>query len=625
MKKLMAVLISLTLLCGAALPALAESTDKVAKKDETVYILAGADGAARKIIVSDYLSNPAGDAELEDVSELANIENVKGEQAFENGVWQAEGEDIYYQGEGETALPVEMNISYTLDGEEIAPEELAGKDGHAVIRFDFSVNQTAGNGVAVPYAVITGALLENEVFKNVQAVNARVVNDGDRTIVLGVALPGLKDSLDVGFEDMDIGEGFELPEYVEIEADVTDFALPVTLTLATSEVFARLDADALENSQDLKDAMAKLSDGMDRLLDGGAQLVDGLEALGTGVEQLAGGVDALADGLDTLVSNNDALVAGSTQVFDTLLATANAQLAAADAGVPELTIENYDETLGTLVEAMSEDGIARQARAQVEEAVRSQQEQVRAAVEQAVQAEVQAQVEAAVEANVRTQVLAAAGMTDEAYEAAVAAGQLGDEQANQIDAAVRQQLAADEVQDMIGQQLTTQMASDKVQGIIEEKTEEQVQALIEQNMASDEVQGQIEQSLAKYGESCATLAALREQLNAYGTFHSGLIAYTQGVSSAADGANQLKAGATDLADGVQQLLDGAQEMKDGLELFSSDGVEKLDKLVNEDMEALLERVRELICAAQDSQNYSGIADGMEGSARYIWRTDAIEG
>lgn len=629
MKKLIAVLISLTLLCGAALPALAENAavtpndEPGIQKDETVYILAAADGTAKRIIVSDYLSNPASAAELADVSSLSNIENVKGDQTFENGVWQAEGEDIYYQGEGKTPLPVELNISYSLNGEPIAPDELAGRDGHVVIRFDFSVNQTGETGLSVPYAFLTGALLENDVFKNVQATNARVVNDGDRTVVLGLALPGLKDSLSLDFESMDIADIPELPEYVQIEADATDFALPVTLTLATGEVFASLDADKLVSPQSLKDAVSRLSDGMAQLLDGGTQLVDGLASLDTGVEQLADGVNALADGLATLVSNNDDLVSGSTQVFNTLLATANSQLAAADAGVPELTIDNYDETLAALLEAMSEDGIARQARAQVEQAVRSRQDQVRAAVEQAVQAEVQQQVQAAAEENVRAQVLAAAGMSVESYQAALAAGQLSEDQVGQIDAAVQQQLAADEVQAMIDQQLAARLASDEVQSVIDENTEAQLQALIDQNMASDDVQAQIEQSLARYAESRATLAALREQLNAYNVFHSGIVAYTRGASSAADGANQLRAGLPALEDGVAQLLDGARAMLDGLELFSDEAVDKLDRLAGEDLEQLLERVRELICAAQVSRNYSGVAEGVDASARYIWRTDAI--
>lgn len=116
MKKLMAILLSLTLACAAVLPALAEG-----KKDETVYVLANPDGSARRVIVSDYLSNPDGADTIADVSNLEKIQNVKGDEAFADGVWQAKGNEIYYQGDSSEALPVELKISATLDGTEIAP------------------------------------------------------------------------------------------------------------------------------------------------------------------------------------------------------------------------------------------------------------------------------------------------------------------------------------------------------------------------------------------------------------------------------------------------------------------------------------------------------------------------
>lgn len=621
MKKLMAVLIVIAMLCGAALPALAEGS----VKDETVYILSEADGSARRIIVSDWLSNPGGDAELADVSSLNGIENVKGEQPFDGSVWQADGQDIYYQGEGTAPLPVEMKITYALDGEEIAPAALAGKDGRVTIRFDYSVAQTAdvqvkdqSETISVPYAVITGVLLENDVFTNVEAVNARVINDGDHTFVVGIALPGVQESLKLD------GETVQLPEYVQIEADAKAFALPVTVTAATSEVFAKLDADDLNGVDDLKRSMNELTDGMAQLIDGGAQLSSGLAELADGTNQLADGVGALSDGLSELVGNSETLIDGSTQVFNTLLATANQQLAASEAGVPELTIENYAETLSALIESMSEEGIARQARAKVEQAVRAQEDQVREAVMQAVREEVQAQVEAAVRENVLEQVLNEAGLTPESYAAAKEGGQLTDEQAAQIEGAVAQQMDSDDMKAIVDQQVQMQMASDDVLAIADQNTEAQVQLLIEQNMESDDVRAQIEAGLAQYQSTCASLTALKEQLDAYNAFHSGLIAYTSGASAAADGAAQLKSGIPALQEGVAQLQDGAQALCDGLAAFSEEGVERLDALVNDDLDALLERVRGLIQAAQGAQNYSGIADGADGAVRFIWRTDAIE-
>lgn len=569
MKKLLAVVVSLALVCGMALPAWSEG----AAKDETVYILSSPTGAARKIIVSDWLSNPDAAEELADETSLTNIENVKGKESFANGVWQAGGQDIYYQGESTGDLPAQVKITYLLEGEEMNPDDVAGRDGHVVIRFDYAVTRKE-NGVSVPFAFVTAALLENDVFTNVEVTNGCLVNDGDRTIVVGAALPGVMDTLDVETDT------FTLPEYVEIQADAKNFALPVTVTVATNEVFAALDEDKLNNTDDLKAAMNDLTDGMTQLLDGSEQLYDGLDELNTGAQSLVDGVTELSDGLATLTANNETLVAGSTQVFETLLSTANEQLAASGAQVPELTMDTYADALAALISAMSEEGIAAQVREKVEQAVRAQEEQVCAGVTQAVKTQVEAQVKA----------------------------QLGDETDQATISAVVEQ----------------QMGEANILEMIEQNTEEQVQALIEKNLTSDDVQKQIQQSVSQYQATCAALEALKAQLDSYNSFHTGLVAYTQGAAAAATGAATLKDSVPAMQDGIAQLLEGAQALSDGLGTFNTNGVEKLSTLVNEDMETLLENLRSMISAAKSYQTYTGLADGVEGTVRFIWRTDAIE-
>ena len=282
MKKLMAILLSLTLACAAVLPALAEG-----KKDETVYVLANPDGSARRVIVSDYLSNPDGADTIADVSNLEKIQNVKGDEAFADGVWQAKGNEIYYQGDSSEALPVELKISATLDGTEIAPADLAGRSGHVTLRFDYAVSASYtkdAETVAVPFAVITGALLDNEVFANVSIKNGQAVNDGDRTVAVGLCVPGLTAGLKLENDKV------ELPEYLEISADVKNFSLPVTVTLATNEAFAALDADKLQDADALKEAADKLTDAMTQLLDGSNQLYNGLNDLKDGTTNLNNGI-----------------------------------------------------------------------------------------------------------------------------------------------------------------------------------------------------------------------------------------------------------------------------------------------------------------------------------------------
>lgn len=607
MKKLLAFVLSLTLMCTMALPAFAQG----AAKDEIVYILAAPDGTPEKIIVSDWLSNPEGAKELADMTTLTGIENVKGNETFDGAVWRADGKDIYYQGVSDAPLPVSLTISCTLDGEAITPDALTGKSGHVTLRFDYAVSKTVGD-VRVPYVFLTGTMLDNNVFTHVSAENAVLVNDGDRTFVAGIALPGLMESLQLNVEDV------SLPESITIEADVTAFAMPMTLTLVSSEPFALSDAEKLNNVEDLKASVANLVSGMTQLLDGSTQLIDGLSSLSSGASALNDGVTALSDGLTTLIANNATLTDGSAQVFETLLTTANTQLAAAGLNAPALTIDTYADTLNALIAAMNEEAIALQARAQVEQTVRAQSEQVLAAVTQAVEAEVTAQVNTAVEANVRTQVLAAMDMTDESYAAAMAGGLITEAQQAQIEAAVTQQMSADDVQTLIAANVTAQMASDDVQTLIAQQTEAQIIALIDQTMASDEVQQQI---AAQHQSAQESLSALKAQLDSYAAFHTGLTAYTEGVASAANGAAQLKSSMPALLDGVTALQTGASALKDGLTAFNDEGVAKLDTLVNEDLDALIVRVRALIAAAKSDVTYSGIADGMDGAVRYIFRTE----
>ncbi len=612
MKRLCAVLLSLALCCALACPALGE-TDK----DETVYILADAQGAARKIIVSDWLKNPQGADTLPDVSTLENIENVKGLETFENGLWNAAGKDIYYQGESQAQLPLEMRVSYALDGQEIAPEALAGKSGRVTIRFDFTVSQKQA-GVSVPFAVVTAALLENDVFTDVQVTNGQLVNDGERTLVVGAALPGLQSSLGLTEDQL------ALPEYVEISAQAEGFALPVTAALASCEPFALLPVERLDSVEDLKQAAKKLDDGMARLIDGGTQLYDGLATLETKSGELAQGVSQLNDGLAQLTAQNDTLNSACDQMFAALLAAANEQLAAASPDAPALTQENYAAVLDQLIAALSPEGVAAAARQQVEQAVRQQEDTIRQAVEAAVREQAAAQVRQAVEEGVREKALAALDTTPEAYAAALEAGKIPQEQQRQLAAALEQQMASDAVQALIQQQTDAQMQSQEAVQAVAQNVEAQVQALVEQQMQSDAVQAQVQAAEAQYQSALESLTALRAQLESFQAFHDGLAAYTQGAASAAAGAAQINEAMPALTQGVSQLRSGAMQLKTGLTVLNASGIQRITGLAGDNLDDLMARVRAIVAAAQDYQSFSGVAPSAQGAVRFIWRTDAIE-
>ena len=680
MKKRTCLLLSLILVFCAAGGALAETT-----KDETVYVLANAEGEAKRVIVSDWLTNPDGEKDLADATTLKDAKAVKGSAFLKDGVWyNADGADVYYQGDAEDALPVNLTVSYTLDGEAKTAAEMTGKSGRVTIRVACDVKETK-DGVKVPFAALTAALLDNDVFTNIEVTNGKFLDDGDRTVVVGWALPGLQETLKLDAETV------TLPEYVEISADAKNFEAPTTLTVVTNELFSAVDVDSIdateltENINKLKDGMAQLKDGASRLADGVSALKDGAKTLADGATELKNGAEALkeganplgdgvsqlndgataletgstqlAEGLNTLTANNEALASGATKLFETVLGIANTQLSAAMENAPTLTIENYEETLTALLDACSEAGIDKQLHDQVEAVVNQNRAKIEEAVTAKVQETVAAQVEEAVRENVTAQVLAAMDMTPDTYKAAVESGALTDAQKNQIAAAVDAQMKSQEVKAVLAQQTEQTMGSDEIKATIEQNVNEQVEALTQQNMASKDVQAKRAAALEQGQAAAASLTALKAQLDDYRTFYDGLNAYLAGTAQAANGASELKIGAAQLAagteelngkvpallegigslsngmntltenlpsltDGVKQLLDGANELKDGLNTFDEEGVSKLVSLVEDDLADMLDRVKAALNAANAYTTYTSLGENMTGRVRFVWRTDA---
>lgn len=598
------------------------SAEAETSKDETVYVLAGADGTVQKIIVSDWIKNAMAADSLEDKTELSDIENIKGDESFTLGgdnscVWDAQGNDIYYQGNIEKELPVQMSVCYTLDGQAIAPEALAGQSGHVTIRFDYQNMQYEEvlldgktEKIYVPFTMLTGMLLDTEVFRNVTISNGKLINDGDRIAVVGIAFPGLQEDLAISKEKLDI------PDCVEISADVENFEMGMTMTLATTELFGAIDSDKLD-LHELSDAMAELTDAMDQLMDGSSQLYDGLctlleksgdlvsginklaegaaqlkagaESLDSGAAQLQAGAAQLSSGLNTLNANSSSLNGGARQVFSSLLSMANTQLSEAGLSVPALTIDNYASVLDGVIASLDDTAVYQAALEQVTATVNANrgmiEEKVTEAVQAQVEAEVSAQVTAAVqetvtqavhenEAQFRAAVIQQAlGMTVEEYKAAIEAGLVTQEQQDAVNAAVEAAMQAEidarmqreEIQAQINavtqQTVGEQMQSDEIQALIASNTELQVQQAISEAMSSDAVQAQ----LSAAAEGAKSVIALKASLDSYNAFYLGLITYTSGVSSAAAGANELKTGADALKAGTSELSAGAAELLQGIQ------------------------------------------------------------
>ena len=304
-------------------------SEKEIGKEETVYVLADSTGKERKTIVSDHLINDGNKDTIEDASDLKDIENVKGDETFKQSgnklTWQADGNDIYYQGTSTKEAPVSQTITYSLDGKEVKPEDLAGKSGKVTIRFDYTNNEKVKAKIAgkdedvyVPFAAISGMVLDDS-FSNVKVTNGKVISDGKNNIVVGYALPGLKESLDV--DDSDFDGDVSIPDYVEVTADVENFSLDTTMTVvmnATNFISKDGDADLSEvddlldtltdATDQLKDGSSDLADGVDTLKSKMGEFKDGVGTLKNGIKDYTDGASTLSTGIGTLKNGVDTLV-----------------------------------------------------------------------------------------------------------------------------------------------------------------------------------------------------------------------------------------------------------------------------------------------------------------------------
>ena len=311
-----------------AMPVYAASSDKKDNddklyKEETVYVNADAAGNTDEITVSNWLKN-SGDVsgKLTDKSTLNDINNVKGDEKYtadgDKITWNTDGKDIYYQGTTDKELPVSVKLTYYLDGKEIQPNKLKGKSGHLKIKVNYenkSKKNVEVNGktenMYTAFVMMTGMILPNDNFTNVTIDNGKVISDGNRSIVVGFGMPGLKESLNL--DDIKDADDLTVPESLEVEADVTDFEMSSTFTVGLSDLTKDLDLDNIADMDSLQNALDELDDAALELVSGSNTLSDGTKTLADGVDSYTEGADTLNDAIQKYLSKDGELSGSVTE------------------------------------------------------------------------------------------------------------------------------------------------------------------------------------------------------------------------------------------------------------------------------------------------------------------------
>lgn len=669
-------------LAGKLLSVLKKDPDSKTKenldgKEETVYLIADANGNVTQTIVSNWLKNGSASTQIADVSNLSEIENVKGDETFtQNGTqltWQADGEDIYYKGTTTEETPITESVTYYLDGKEIAPQDLAGKSGHVTIRFNYTnhAKTTARvNGkkeeIYVPFTVMSGIILDDS-FRNIQVNQGKVLSDGNRNIVVGFAMPGLKESLDV--DESDFEDGFEFPDYVEVNADVENFELEMTATVAMAGLLSDMDLAGSLDLSELDDTMDDLQDAMGQLKDGGGELADGLDTLHNSMGEFTDGVSSLKDGVDAYTDGASRLADGiqtlsdSSGALETGVQTLNSSAKTISDGVQRL-----DDTLHA---QMTEKEI-NAAKQQVDAAIDAQFQEGSATynmiytaatqnftstmTNDAVVQSVQSGIQAGMQAQGLTsdgvvaalaQYYAENGFTDASgqsyapevcqsnvpgtettyaayFASAVLNGGLSSALAGGITSGIAQQGTAAVGASVVSAcEAAAKQAGETAALTGAQSAKEQIAAAIEQ---TDAASGYSLVSGAKaLSDGTRQLAdSIPSLKNGIGQLLSGAKELVSNNTALKDGVLQLANGTGKITDGVVKLNTGAHDLSDGLHKFDKKAISKITDAYNGDIKALTERIKAIIEAGDGYGTFCGAADGVDATTKFIFRTDSVK-
>lgn len=589
--------LALTLAAGCAMPAFAAGKSSFSKS-ETVYAVMNGDGSIKSTTVSEHLYSASGLANVTDKTTLTDIQNTESDAEFtQNGeelVWNTNDTDVYYKGNTDKALPIDVKVTYALDGQEAALEDIIGKSGHLTVTVNLKNNETGTvnvNGkdrtIVTPLITAVGVILGGDA-SNVTAEHGMIESAAKSSVAAFVTLPGVKDSLSGLLPDEVNSIEDYLQDTVTVEADVEGFTCPQvmvacatsTAALGTSNVFDLSSInDLTDGINQLNDAMSQLMDGASQLVDGTSQLaggvlalLDGANTLNNGAAALDDGLGQLTNGLDTLSANNAALNAGAQQVADGVLASANKTLKEGGLIDEDMTWSNYEAVIDNIL-TMNDKTLAA-GRRKIVRTVWEQEPSFK-------------------DSQLDLALYLSATKTNHDLEAAL--------------------------------KLMQNFDASMLTGALEMVTNADAK-----NTAKAELKYQVENS-----QDMADVRALKTSLSQIQFFVSSVNQYTAGVQTAADGAHsakdgsaQLAAGTKTLYDGVNtlntgagQLNDGAGQLNDGLNQFNEEGISKLTGALDQDqLHGLKTVLDEMTDRLNDYTSFAGAPDDAESSVKFVYKT-----
>ena len=264
-------------------------------KNETVYVKLNENGDRKSVIVNEQLINSDNSKVINDYSDLKDILNLSNDAKYKlegnKLIWQAEGRDIFYQGTTSKELPIDINISYKLDGKESKLKDILGKKGHIDICIKFTnkdIHSYYGKNIYTPFVITMGTIINADNNHNINVNNGKVLSNGTNNILIAIASPGLYESL-----NLEALRGFDQISY---SFDTDYFELSSIYMIATSKILDIDDLSVFNKLDSLYESSSRLQDGINALTDASDAINNGMQSLNSNYELFNDGMKQVNDG-----------------------------------------------------------------------------------------------------------------------------------------------------------------------------------------------------------------------------------------------------------------------------------------------------------------------------------------
>ncbi|CAM2905133.1 hypothetical protein HAHI6034_07315 [Hathewaya histolytica] len=664
-KKVVSLVVLGTMLGGQVVFATTTTNNSGVKKDESVFVTLTEKGEVKEQIVSDWIHSDKTNTDIKDKSNLKDIKNVKGEEKpvtnGENLTWKSDKNDIYYQGKTDKQLPIEVKVTYEFDGKEVSPKDIVGKTGKLKMKLQV-INKDAHKvtvkgkekTVYTPFAAASVINLPLEHFTNVKVNTGEIISEGNNQIVTFISLPGMKESLDIKEETLDI----DLKDTLELTCDTKDFEMGSVMVTATSKLPEQLDK--LKEAKDLNeltDGLNKMKDASNKLVDGTSKLADGAKTmadkvgllnsaysgLDSGIGTLSSGSKKLYDGADKLSNGTSMLAKEVNNISIPDMSGMKNQVVALKNGVSELDVGANKLAKGMpALQKGTEDLLdgAKRLNGGLDSVLQvldksyklqaGQEQDIGKLVEEIAQME---QIIASMPDGKQKEMLKG-GLTKQK------------DTLQQIKIkGIGKTKALDGLKSVITGEGLPKDKKGLKQGTRElvvglTQMNEQIPAAVEGSRqlaaGTGKLKAEINKGMASLDEKLKAvdpskivkLKAATKQLDA------GANELKNGVGQLSSGSSKLKEGSTKVSSGISALKDGSGtlaeksgELRDGMAKFDNEGIKKVDDKLGSkvgDIEELIDTKNEVMKLSDNFKTYTGVGEGMEGSVKFIMKTDEIK-